>query len=166
MSYINRNANVVLLFLVVLSLTVLVGATVYFQQNFSGINKEYNEKLAHLEEMEKQLNQKSAALNKTREELVLKSERETEFTEQYTKEKEDKESAQKENEKLNSQVSSLDSQLDSAQRTLKDAQAELTFERRQNAELTVINGQLAAKVELYKSESNTWKERALACEAG
>ena len=153
MSYIDRNANIVLLFLVVISLTVLVGATVYYQQNFSAINGEYNEKLDNLKKMEKELQLKTTILNKTREELTLKAEREEEIGKQFTGIRSENEELASEKDKLSSQKESLETQLDDAQSSLREAQSDITFLKRKVAELEAQNSDLAVQV-------NYWKEQA------
>ncbi|MBI4148225.1 hypothetical protein HY490_02950, partial [Candidatus Woesearchaeota archaeon] len=91
MGFITNNANIMLLFLIVASATILVGATVYFQTNFSHLNAEYNDKLTKLNEVSRELEAQEAILKKVKEELTLKSVRESEFTEKYTNVREEKE---------------------------------------------------------------------------
>ncbi|MBS3175784.1 hypothetical protein J4457_00955 [Candidatus Woesearchaeota archaeon] len=165
MGYINQNANLVLLFLLVLSVTVLVGATVYYQGNFSSINEEYNHKLESLQKLEKELTQKSSVLNKTREELVLKSERESEFTEQFTEIRSQKEVLEGERSKLTSEKESLEGQLDAAQEGLRESQAELTHEKRRVAELQTLNAQLAVEVNYWKEQTASIRSQLNACQS-
>ncbi|MEK6822234.1 MAG: hypothetical protein AABY13_00265, partial [Nanoarchaeota archaeon] len=80
MGYITRNANIILLFLILLSAVALVGATVYFQQRFTVINTEYNAKLAQLKNISTQLEQYQTTLTTAKQELALKGSREEELT--------------------------------------------------------------------------------------
>ena len=77
MGFITKNANILLLFLILLSSVALVLATVFFQSNFDKINTEYNEKMAKLEEVSKKLKEYTT-------ELTIKEEREKEMTEHYS----------------------------------------------------------------------------------
>jgi len=84
MSFITKNANLLLLLLIVVSAMGLVGATVYFQSNFSKINTQYANKLAELDKVSKNLEERQLLLEKTGAELKLKTARETEIGEKYT----------------------------------------------------------------------------------
>ena len=81
MSYITRNANLILLLLVVLSAVGLVGATVYFQNNFERINSDYTEKLGQLQKIKADLEQHQSLLSQVKTELQTKSTREEQFSE-------------------------------------------------------------------------------------
>ncbi len=67
MGFITKNANLILLLLIMLSATALVGATVFFQVNFERINTEYNQKLQQLQAVSKELETQQALLGKVRE---------------------------------------------------------------------------------------------------
>jgi chromosome segregation ATPase len=107
MSYITKNANLLLLFLIVLIAASLVGATVYFQARFSKVNDEYTTKLAELENVTKQVEDYRAVLQKTQVELELKQSREEQFTEKYTEAKATTDQLQKTTEELQEQVADL-----------------------------------------------------------
>src|ERR1041385_971472 len=84
MSFINENANLVLLFLILLTATTLVGATVFFQNRFDKINSEYAQKVADLQTVSNQLDQQKAQLDNISSELSVKSQREQALGAQYT----------------------------------------------------------------------------------
>ena len=71
MSYITRNANLVLLFLVVLIAASLVGATVFFQARFKNINNEYDLKLEELNNVTAQVELYRDVVNRAQIELEL-----------------------------------------------------------------------------------------------
>jgi uncharacterized protein (DUF3084 family) len=87
MAYITKNANLVLLLLIVLIAGSLVGATVYFQHRFGNINAEYDQKLAELNNLTAQVENYQQVLEKAQIELELKQSREEEFTDKFTTEK-------------------------------------------------------------------------------
>ena len=84
MAAIHKNANMMLLFLIVLTLTFLVGATVFYQTNLASVNDKYNDKVDKLKGVEKELNAKIRILEQIREDLKLKTAREETFTVKYT----------------------------------------------------------------------------------
>src|SRR3970040_1597200 len=91
MGFITKNANIILLFLIFVSATALVGATVFFQMNFERINTEYNQKIQQLQVVSNELQTQQALLNKIKSELSLKAAREEELGERFTEVKETKE---------------------------------------------------------------------------
>lgn len=133
MGYITRNANIILLFLILLSATALVGATVYFQQRFTSINTEYNTKLSQLSNITTQLEEYQGILTKAREELALKGSREEELTGKFTDIKTEKETLSQERDRLLQEKTSLNvaladktSRLTSATNTIAEKEAAIT----------------------------------------
>ncbi|MBS3125670.1 hypothetical protein J4211_05490 [Candidatus Woesearchaeota archaeon] len=90
MSFINKNANLILLFLIIISAVTLVGATVFFQFKFEEINTEYNQKLQQLHTVSAELDKKQAALDKIQSDLNVKNEREQALGAQYSEVKQNK----------------------------------------------------------------------------
>jgi len=125
MGYITRNANIILLFIILIAATALVGATVYFQQRFDSINGEYNSKLVQLQNVSSQLEQYQGILTKAREELVLKGSREEELTTKFTDVKSEKETLAEQNDQLLADKQSL--QLNLGQTTSKLTLAQNTI---------------------------------------
>lgn len=111
MSYITRNANLILLFLIIIIAGSLVGATVYFQDRFSDVNEEYDTKLAELKNVTEQVETYRDVLQKAQLELELKQSREEQFTEKYTEAKATTEQLQKTTAELEQDVIDLTSQL-------------------------------------------------------
>lgn len=139
MSYITRNANILLLFLIVLSSTTLVGATVYFQENFNSINTEYNKKLEQLSQVSKDLAVQQELLRRLKEELTLKAAREEEFTEQYTEVRETKEKLAEEKEVLTGTKKKLEQELQTTEQQLESAQEDL---RSKESEINNLNNEV------------------------
>ncbi len=126
MSYITRNANLILLFLIVLIATSLVGATTYFQSKFDTINAEYTSKRAQLENVSKELDVYQQILQKAKDELQLKLAREEEFTQRFTEVKTTKEQLDADKARLLKEKKSLEDNLASARTSLTQAQAEVS----------------------------------------
>ena len=111
MTYITKNANLLLLFLIVLIASTLVGATVFFQSRFTKVNDQYTTKLAELENVTKQVEDYRGVLQKTQVELELKQNREDQFTEKYTAAKATTDQLQKTTDELQTQVVKLTTDL-------------------------------------------------------
>ena len=118
MAYITRNANIVLLFLILISAGALVAATVFFQENFDRINTAYSSKLTQLNQVTKDLEEKQAALDMIKNELTMKAAREEEFTSQYTTVKTEKVQLEGEKKQLTQVKQSLENELTSTENQL------------------------------------------------
>ena len=140
MSFITKNANLLLLLLIVVSAIGLVGATVYFQSNFDKINANYQAKLSELNSVSKELQSQKALLDSVKSELTLKSAREEEFTGKYSEVRsvnlnlsQEKESLTLDNDRLQDTANAAqsarqkaESDLGLTQTQLRDTQAKLT----------------------------------------
>ena len=146
MSYINRNANLVLLFLIVLSVTFLVGVTVFYQNNYGDITTDYNDKLSMLDKRQKEVDNLKKILEDTRKDLELKGQRESEFTDKFTEIKGEKEQLATAKEQLESSKKSLESQVKDQAKDLSDAKAELTYEKKASKDLESQNEALRVRV--------------------
>lgn len=125
MAYITRNANIVLLFLILISASALVAATVFFQENFDRVNKAYESAKTNLAEINKDLGAKQQALETIKNELTLKSAREEEFTQQFTTVREERNELEGENKQLEQVKDSLESELEETQSTLQSTKNSL-----------------------------------------
>ena len=121
MGFITKNANILLLFLILISSIALVFSTVFFQSNFDKINKEYTDKMSELQKASSELNTTLQILQNYRQELALKSEREKEFSEQYTVVESEKKKIVSEKEQLATEKQTIESQLNSAKADLTKA---------------------------------------------
>lgn len=136
MAYITRNANIVLLFLILISATALVAATVFFQENFDRVNKAYESAKTNLAEINKDLGAKQQALETIKNELGLKSAREEEFTQQYSTVREQKTQLEGANTQLEQLKNSLETELDETQSTLQSIKNTLEAVKGENEILT------------------------------
>lgn len=132
MSYITRNANLLLLFLIFVIASSLVGATVYFQDRFNDINEEYDAKLAELNNVTAQVESYRDVLQKAQVELELKENREEQFTEKYTQ-------AKAQTDELSATKSQLEQELADATQQLSTKNAQITD---LNSQVSALNSQL------------------------
>ena len=65
MAFMKRNVNMGLLVLIIASLILFTGFSVYYQTTLKGISTEYNEKLSELQKVTKELGLQKEALNET-----------------------------------------------------------------------------------------------------
>lgn len=155
MAYITRNANIVLLFLILISATALVAATVFFQENFDRVNKAYESAKTNLAEINKDLGAKQQALETIKSELTLKSAREEEFTQQYTSVRDEKISLEGENKQLEQVKDSLENELDETQSTLQSTKNSLEAIKGENEILKKdIATEMANVVKLKKDKDD------------
>jgi len=117
MGFITKNANLLLLMLIVLAALGLVGATVYFQNNFSRINAEYNSKLSELKKISKDLDDQKNLLDQVSAELQLKTAREAEIGGKYTEKVAENVELTGEKKTLEGQVTTLGNNLQTAKAT-------------------------------------------------
>ncbi|MBI4450779.1 hypothetical protein HY642_02275 [Candidatus Woesearchaeota archaeon] len=150
MSYITRNANLLLLFLVVLAATFMVGATVYYQQNFDNLNAQYSVKLSQLNNVSKELEQYQATLNKIKADLQLRLAREEEFTEKYTEVRGTKESLEQDKSRLLKDKADLDTSLKDTKEKLGLRVQELNSA---NSQIETLKGSIAGLESTVSSKS-------------
>ncbi len=111
MTYITRNANLLLLFLIVLVVASFVGATIFFQVRFTKVNTEYDTKLDELKNLTEQADNYKAVLQKAQLELELKESREETISEKYTDAKTTAEQLQKTTAELQADIDGLTAQI-------------------------------------------------------
>jgi chromosome segregation ATPase len=159
MSFINKNANIVLLFLIIIATVALVGATVFYQKNFEKINEKYSTKLAELQNVSEELSSKQLLLNETQATLELKTEREEAFTEKYTEVKVEKEVLEEDVEELTDEVMTLSSTLETTEAELENVKGELSIERTRTAQLTEEVEDLMDEVGDLEGDVSYWQDR-------
>jgi len=157
MGFITKNANMILLFLIMLSATSLVGATVFFQTNFDRINTEYNEKLQQLQTVSKDLQTQQALLSKIKGELSLKSEREEELGEKFTEVRGEKEELETKKAQLERSKEQLESELTSTESTLITTQLELDAKKDIVKTLTGENDKLEVQLDVCEDKRDDYK---------
>ena len=165
MSFITKNANLILLFLIMLSAAALVGATVFFQMNFERINTEYNEKLQQLQVVSKELETQQAILSKVKGELTVKTERESELGERFTEVRGEKETLEGQKTKLESQKSQLETELESTEGILRTTQFEVEAKKDVIKTLTNENDLLEIQVDVCGDQRDNYKQERNTCQS-
>ncbi len=163
MGFITKNANSILLFLILLSAASLVGATVFFQMNFEKINTEYNQKVQQLQAVSKELDTQQAILNRIKSELSLKAEREEELGEKFTEVKETKEQLEVQKTQLLTSKEQLETELESTESILRETQAEVEAKKGIIATLTVDNTKLATQLDVCEDSRDDYKDERDDC---
>ena len=125
MAFIKNNANLVLLFLIILSAAGLVGASFYFNVSLNKVNKAYELKVSQLQNVSSLLSEKQEILSRIEDELSLKATREEEFTDLFADLKKENEFLEKEIFDLEENLETSQSKLASSERNLLIARAEL-----------------------------------------
>lgn len=108
MSFITQNANIALLFLIVLASAGLVAATLYFQANFTKINDAYDSKLEELNHVTQELEAQKKTLAEVSSEAEMKKKREEEIAGKFGEVKTAKETLEQEKTTLEKKASSLE----------------------------------------------------------
>ncbi len=165
MSFITKNANVILLFLILVSATALVGATVFFQMNFERINTEYNQKVQQLQVVSTELQAQQTLLNKIKSELSLKAEREEQLGEKFTEVKETKEQLETTKAQLERSKEQLESELESTESTLRGTQVELEAKKDAVKVLTGENTKLSSQLNVCDDQKENAEDDLDDCEA-
>jgi|GEM_PF-4919356 len=143
MSYVTKNANLLLLFFLVLALTLIAGASVYAVQSYTRLNVVYDTKVAELTNITTQLERYQKVLENARSELQLKSAREDQFTKNYQEVQQTKEELEDERDSLRAaktdleasvrdlafKVSARDTQIASLQASVKQLNDDVTYQK-------------------------------------
>ena len=118
MAFMKRDVNIGLLLLIIASILVFSGFSVYYQTTFKNVSLEYQNKLEQLGEVSTQLTEKRQELNETYS-LKVKAEEDRKTLDARYKDASD------ENEQLNADNSNLRSEVSSIKNQLGEKSAEL-----------------------------------------
>lgn len=135
MTYMKRNVNLILLFLLIIIISSLVGLTTYYQTTFKVLSSSYKTKLAELEEITTNLQTEKSKLNQTSYQLQIKTDRETDLSTKYS-------TLRKIKEQLETEKAQLEGELATTKTDLAHKKIELTNVQLQ---LSQIQIQLATK---------------------
>lgn len=155
-----------LLFLIVLTVTFLVGATVFYQTNLASVNTKYNTKVAQLKEVERELNTKIRVLEQIREDLKLKTAREETFTEKYTEIRGEKEELKTEKSTLEQQKRSLEDQLDEAVDRRQEAENLRQLAESRANRLQIDYEDCADDLDTERARLDDCEDQLAVCQAG
>jgi chromosome segregation ATPase len=163
MGFITKNANMILLFLIMLSAASLVGATVFFQMNFEKINTEYNQKVQQLQVISKDLQTQQALLDKIKSELTIKTERETQLGEKFTEVKTNKEQLEGQKAVLEHTKEQLTGELETTESTLRSTQSELEAKKGVIDTLQSDNSKLSTQLNVCGDQRDNYKKDKDSC---
>ncbi|MBI2564650.1 hypothetical protein HYV79_01525 [Candidatus Woesearchaeota archaeon] len=108
MAFITKNANLFLLFLIVLASIGLVAATIFFQYKFQNVNQKLLQKAVELQDISKELEQKRTLLEGIQLDLSKKEKREEELSSKYVEVEEEKQKVQEKAQSLEQKTDILE----------------------------------------------------------
>jgi len=148
-----KNINFGLMIIVLATLIGFTGFSIYYQNTYLKLSKNYNSKVTELDGLSNALKTEKAKLNQTSLQLQIKEEREQDIGTKYTVLKEQKE-------KLEVDKSNL--QADVAQKNQKILQISAEFDKTSIELLSTQNQLDIAKRDILDLESsvNSWKNKA------
>ena len=171
MAYITRNANILLVFLIVLTAIFLVGIALFATSEINSLNSMYTEKVNSLKDVEADLQSKIKLLDQVKQELKLKQERETSFTQKYTQVKGEKKTVQQSLDRTAAEKKQALDSLASTQNQLTDLNSRLNFDEaqiaQQNAQISQMQSDLRSITQLAKdrlSQISTLTSQLNACQ--
>ena len=141
MAFMKRNVNLGLLFLIVASLVLFTGFSVYYQTTLKDITLEYNTKLKDLQKVTKELGLQKTALNETYE-LKIKAERDrSALDSQYRDISDENLQLEKDKTGLMVEVAQTKSELGAAQTELESKK---TLLAKTQADLSAANSKISS----------------------
>ena len=118
MTVMKKDVNIGLLILIVATLIMFSGFTVYYQTTFKNISQNYNKKLDELNQITKELEVKRGMLNETSLQLKLKKQKEEDLNVKYT-------DLRNERDQLENTKTKLELELTQTKTELADTKSEL-----------------------------------------
>lgn len=125
MPYMNKNVNLILLSLILVAVVFLAGITTFYQKTYKNLSYDYNAKLEEVQRLIEELNKESGLLNQTKYELGIKTERESELSEQFVSLRGIKEQIEGDLADTMNQLESTQSALESTEASLAETRAQL-----------------------------------------
>ena len=145
MPFMKHDVNIVLLFLIVVSILVFSGFTVYYQTTFKDVSLEYKEKLEQLQKVTSDLSTQKQQLNETYA-LRVKAEQDKRALDQSYKDLSD------ERNQLESDKASLQTELITTKGDLAEKGAQLQSTQNQLASTVAELGSVKAQRDSYKAD--------------
>ncbi len=147
MAYIKKNVNVALLLLIVLVVAAFAGVSYYYQGTYKNISQNYEVQIDELIKLTSNLSQKEKTLNKTKEELDIRTADKAKFEAMYGNLSEIKEQLAKDLEATRTELDSVKVDLANTKVQLASAQTQVDL---LNIEVNTLNEQVAEKNKLIK----------------
>jgi len=145
MAFMKKDVNVVLLFLIVASILVFSGFTVYYQTTFQDVSLEYKNKLEQLQKVTSDLSAQKQQLNETYA-LRVKAEQDKKALDQSYKDLSD------ERNQLESDKASLETELITTKGDLAEKSMQLQSTQNQLASTVAELGSVKAQRDSYKND--------------
>lgn len=139
MGFIKKDVNFGLMLLIIASLLLFTGFSVYYQTNFKEVVSEYNTKLEELQKVTRELTKEKSKLNQTYE-LRVKAEKDISALDaQYRELSDERDQLDSDKRKLQTELSSTKTELSEAKVQLSQTKDTLA---QTQAELSITNSRL------------------------
>lgn len=145
MAFMKKDVNVVLLFLIVASILIFSGFTVYYQTTFKDVSLEYKNKLEQLQKVTSDLSTQKQQLNETYS-LRVKAEKDKKALDQSYKDLSD------ERNQLENDKSSLETELITTKGDLAEKSVQLQSKQNELASTQAELGSVKAQRDNYKND--------------
>lgn len=153
MSYIKRDVNIILLFLMIGIIAALIGITTYYQTTYLNLSKGYTSKINEYNQLLTNLEKNRLKLNETMAQFELKSEREADLTEKYTILRDKNLFLEFTLNETNMTLLDTKETLSDTQNELAQSNRDLSSARAENFNLNQTVKSLNTKVAIYKSRT-------------
>jgi uncharacterized protein (DUF3084 family) len=151
MSYIKKNVNFGLLFIIIILAVAIASIGIYYNQNYTSLSKNYNQQLDNLQKVTQDLLFHKTILNQTTQDLATKEQDETELNKRYTQLRADKEKVDTDNANLREELGKATEDLMAKTNQLISAQSEIAAQKTQVATLTKQVTQNEASIKSLKN---------------
>ncbi len=135
MAVMKMDVNFAFFILIIVTVVSFAGFTAYYQASFHNISKEYNEKLAELNKVTKDLLEKKAILMQTSEQLNLTTKKVSEKEKLYSELKKERDNLQRERDLLSETLQETRAELTEANLNVESLRNQLEIAERRIADL-------------------------------
>jgi chromosome segregation ATPase len=125
MSFLKRNVNLGLLFLIIIVSASFVSMGLYYNENYGTLANNYNIKLEHLQSVTENLTSAKARIDQTTSVLKIKEEDETELNKRYNELRDENEDLKQRNAGLDADLKEKTSELSTKTSDLADAKTRI-----------------------------------------
>ncbi len=160
MAAMKRDVNVGLLLLIVAALLMFSGFTVYYQTTFKNLSVTYQNELAELGKVTKDLESKRSLLNETSVQLQLKQQKEEDLSKKFTDVRSERDQLDTDKKKLELDLATTKSTLSSTESKLTSTQKQLEDKLLQVADLSQQVLNLKADVDKLQDKVNDLDDEA------
>lgn len=152
MAFMKRDVNLGLVLLIIATLLLFTGFTVFYQNNFKQVISDYNDKYSQLKKVTQELENEKGRLNKTYE-LRVKAESDIQALDsQYKSLSEERDALEAHKNAIQSELSTTKTQLAVTKAELGQAQEQLTAAQSQVATVTTSLNSCKSQRDNYKQD--------------